>query len=293
MKRIVLLLCMSICLCPHLLWPKTCTVKGEYVYLASPSQSVDEAKRIANERARIQALANEFGTVISQSISTAVMEGGSTGSQFQATSQSDVRGEWIADTREPEFNIQFTDGVLRVEVTVEGKARDRSESNIDLNVKLLRNGTDSHCESSRFSNGDDMFLMFRSPVKGYLVVYLLDQASATCYCLLPYRNSDGRAKEVKADRDYILFSPAHADEKELPVLDEYTMTCGGDAPEINELYVVFSPVEFIKPSADTISDTLPSTLSVKEFHKWLGKLKNRDEKVKCVSLPLTVVPSES
>ena len=102
---------MSICLCPHLLWSKTCTVKGEYVYLASPSQSVDEAKRIATERARIQALANEFGTVISQSISTAVMEGGSTGSQFQATSQSDVRGEWIADTREPEFNIQFTDGV--------------------------------------------------------------------------------------------------------------------------------------------------------------------------------------
>lgn len=295
MKRSVLLaLMMAASLCQLTMWSRTCTVSGEYVYMASPSQSVDEAKRIAVERARIQALANEFGTVISQSISTAVMEGsGSAGSQFQATSQSDVRGEWIADTREPEFDIQFTDGMLRVYVTVEGKARDRSEAMIDLKVKLLRNCTDSQCESSRFAGGDDMYLMLRSPVKGYLAVYLLDQASSTCYCLLPYRNSDGRAKEIKPDREYILFSPRHADEKELAVIDEYTMTCSGDTPEINELYVVFSPVEFAKPSADASDDRLPLTLTMKDFHKWLGKLKNRDDKVTCVSIPLTVVPADS
>lgn len=65
--------------------------------------------------------------------------------------------------------------MLVVEVYVNGKAREKNGAGVEFDAKVLRNGTDLKFESLDFQNGDDLYLYFKSPVDGYLVVYLLPQ----------------------------------------------------------------------------------------------------------------------
>ena len=83
---------------------KTKKVCGEYIYYAPSTQSLEDAKYTALERAKLQALADEFGTVITQSNSTVMtMENGKTDSRFFSLSGSEVKGEWIENL----FNSDF------------------------------------------------------------------------------------------------------------------------------------------------------------------------------------------
>ena len=45
---------------------KVKTVEGEYTYHAPENVTIEQARRIALERAKIQALADEFGTIVQQ-----------------------------------------------------------------------------------------------------------------------------------------------------------------------------------------------------------------------------------
>ena len=54
-------------------------VEGEYTYYAPENVTIEEAKRIAIDRAKIQALADAFGTIVSQTNTTRI-ENGTNGS---------------------------------------------------------------------------------------------------------------------------------------------------------------------------------------------------------------------
>lgn len=87
---------------------KAITVKGEYLYQLPENVSLEEGKRIALERAKIQALADAFGTVVSQRNSTVVENtNGQSSVDFLSLGGSDVRGEWIETVGEPLFQIFF------------------------------------------------------------------------------------------------------------------------------------------------------------------------------------------
>ena len=47
-------------------------VSVTYTYYASETMSIEEAKRVALDRAKIQAIADEFGTVVSQNTTTVI-----------------------------------------------------------------------------------------------------------------------------------------------------------------------------------------------------------------------------
>ena len=47
-------------------------VCAEYVYMAPGNLSLDEAKKIALDRARLKAIADEFGTLVAQNNATMV-----------------------------------------------------------------------------------------------------------------------------------------------------------------------------------------------------------------------------
>ena len=77
---------------------KVKTVECEYVYHAPENMTLENAKRTALERAQIQAIANEFGTVVSQ---TNITNLSGSGVDFQAIGMSEVKGEWIEDIDKP------------------------------------------------------------------------------------------------------------------------------------------------------------------------------------------------
>ena len=254
-------------------------VHGEYTYHVPDNVSLEEGKRTALERAKIQAIAEAFGTLVSQNNSTIVKnENGKSFVNFLSIGGSDVKGEWIETIGEPKLDIFYESNMLTIRVCIDGKAREIKTANIDFEAKLLCNGTEEKYESDEFRNGDDLYLYFKSPINGYLAVYLLDENTQQVFCLLPYKSSGEPAYKIVHDKPYIFFSCQKAEENPNEV-DEYTMTCE-HSMEQNTIYIVFSPNMFAKAFAEDGSIGLPRQLPLKEFQKWLGKCKAKDTNIK-------------
>lgn len=225
---------------------KTKKVSAEYTYFAPETMSVEEAKRTALERAKIQAIADEFGTLVSQSTSTVISnKNGETDTQFFSLGGTDVKGEWIETIGEPVYDIQFENHFLVVKCTVKGKAREIESAKIDFIAKPLRNGTTLKYESTEFKDGDDLYLYFQSPIDGYLAVYLLDEITQTVYSILPYKSERKSAVQIIGNKEYVFFSIRDAEKSDRGKVDEYTLNCSADK-EFNTLYVLFSPSEIGK-----------------------------------------------
>ena len=268
---------------------KAKTVVGTYEYHAPKNISIEEADRIALERAKIQAIADEFGTVVSQSNFTSVNNrNGQSDIDFFSLGGSEVKGEWIETIGKPEFIRSFSDdGTIIVHATVKGRIREIIHARANFQAKVLCNGTDLKFERNDFHPGDDLYLYFKSPVDGYLNVYLLDETSQMVYCLLPYRSSGAGAVKVEHDEPYVFFSKEEAKGNAAEV-DEYVMTCSR-AVERNVVYVMFSPNEFTKATLEDAKEELrPRQTDWKDYQKWAVKCRNRDKELVIEQLILTI-----
>lgn len=263
-------------------------VHGEYTYHVPGNVSVEDGKRTALERAKIQALADAFGSLVSQRNSTIVKnENGQSSVDFLSIGESDVKGEWIETIGEPKFDIFYESDMLTIKVCIDGKARRIKNVDIDFEAKILRNGTEEKFESDEFRNGDDLYLYFKSPINGYLAVYLLDENTQQVFCLLPYKKSGEPAYRIIHDNPYVFFSCQKAEENPNEI-DEYTMTCE-HSMEQNIIYIIFSPNMFAKALAEDENVGLPRQLSLKEFQKWLGKCKAKDSGFQNRSLTIKIM----
>lgn len=257
------------------------TISGEYMYYAPKNVSFEVAERIAIERARIKALAEKYGTSIQSTTATAIKSRGeSTDVDISALAFSEVKGEWLKDTRTPEVVfLGYEQNMLLFRARVWGQTR-AIATTVDFEVQILRNGTDPKFRSDSFYVGDDLYLYFRTPVAGYLAVYLIDDLD-TAYCLLPYSRDPSGVVKVKNNRDYVFFSTQCADEQMAPYVDELYVT-SEKAIAYNQIYVVFSPVEFSKANdvqRRSGKFLLPRETSLKEFQQWLAKGRVRDTKM--------------
>lgn len=262
-------------------------VRAEYIYHAPENISLEEAKRIALERAKIQAIADEFGTIVSQSNTTMVSNrNGESSTDFFSLGGSEVKGEWIETIGEPSYDINYEQGMLVVKAIVSGRIREIVSAQIDIKAEVLCNGTDLKFARTDFKNGDDLYLYFQSPIDGYLAVYLLDEVSQMVYCLLPYKSSSEAVTSIEHDKPYIFFSAKHAGDKG-HLVDEYTMTCNRSV-ERNTIYVVFSPNEFAKANSNNVEELLPQELPFEEFQKWLVKGRNRDKEMTLTNIQISI-----
>ena len=285
MKRILVIVLTLFSL--SVLAQKTKTVEGEYTYYAPENISLEDALRIALERAQIQALADEFGTIVSQTdISRIENNNGKTDVNFLSLGGTEVKGEWIETIGEPIYNRRFEDNMLVVTCRVKGKAREIVSAQIDFTAKVLRNGTEDKFESDRFRSGDELYLLFQSPVKGCHAVYLVD-ADGQAFCLLPYRNQTEGIYPILANQRYLFFNERSAPREERPMVDEYVMTTERSS-EHNQIYIIFSPNQFVKATDGSITDGLPRQLSSDDFNKWLAKCRKYDKDMNLKMIPITI-----
>ena len=269
-------------------------VEGEYTYYTPSDVSLETAKATAIEQARIQALANTFGTLVEQTLLTHQQnDNGKSSINMFALGESTVKGEWLKDTRDPETIITYEDSFLIVYARVWGMAREIVSVPIDISVKVLKNGTLDRFEDDWFRDGDDIYLSFQSPSKGYLAVYLADD-KGDAYCFLPYAGDTDGMFEVKANKPYILFSSNHVEKGE--ACDEYVLTCDKEL-ERNLLYVIFSPNPFVKANDNAIPVKvkvgvdeldLPRHLKYQDFQRWLLKNRRMDNKMQVVVKPIEI-----
>lgn len=260
-------------------------VSGTYIYYGDPNMSVKEVRAAAIENARVQALAKEFGTIITQStLQQENLKDGKEHSSFMLLNAAEVKGEWLEDLKKPEvLREELVDGTLVVEARVFGRARAISNEAIEFETLTLRNGTEKRFADTNFKEGDDLFLYFQAPSDGYVAVYLVDEQQNT-FCLLPYGGDNDGQQPVEHGKEYVFFSPQHQYDIPKSEIDEVTMTCEDERFERNLLYVIYSPNSFAKPvdkKGKQISKKLelPRQLSFKEFSQWMSKCSTRDKKM--------------
>ena len=254
------------------------TVHGEYTYYGSKTESRADCERAALNGARAKALAEKFGTVVTQDTyqRDVVTERGES-TYFSMLNESALKGEWIADIKEPVFSYELdSDGFYIVTCKVSGKAKEISNDAVDFAASVLRNGTRTVNADTRFKSGDDMYLYLKSPVDGYVAAFLVDGKNDV-YSLLPYSNHSSGEVKVRHNKEYVFFHAASG-EPEHGEVDELVMTAEDDI-EHNQLYVVFSPQPFSKVVDNYAGDNLPRMLSYDDFNKWLVKCRKHDSRM--------------
>lgn len=267
------------------------TVDGEYTYVVPESVDLEKAKNIALERVKIQLIADEFGTVVSQSNSTLVKnENGKSNIDFMSIGGSEVKGEWIETIGNPIFKTEINGEQLIVKVWIKGKIREIVSSHIDFDFHILRNGTDDKFDDDTFYGGDDLFLSFMSPLSGYIAVYLIDN-DGNAFCLLPYQNQEEGNVYVKANERYVFFSAKWASPDLRQYVDEYTMTCT-HTQELNQIYIIFSSNSFVKALDSKKQENLPRELPNKEFQRWLSQKRVKDPAMVFKAKNLTIIKNE-
>jgi hypothetical protein len=263
------------------------TLEKTYIYYAPQTESLEQAKRTAVNRAKVEALRERFGSIVSgASAMSLITKNHITQSKFVSlSSEGEVNGEWIADIETPKVKTTLGEMGLIVEATVKGKARELPSNAIDFSAKILRNTPDARYESSEFMVGDYIFAHFMSSVDGYLAVYLLD--GETAYCLLPYdRNKEGKF-HINHGEEYILFNFDNYSEDEDPMeIKQYRASVEGQQQDLNQIYFIFSPNEFTKAldkySKDEkgkVVSSLPRNLSWEDFQKWIIRVRRNDNQM--------------
>ena len=174
---------------------------GEYKYIVPENVSLAEAKAIAIERARLTAIANEFGTTVSQTnLATTHIENGTTRNDFLSLGETEVKGDWLGDTKEPEIRPVYENNQLVIYASVCGKVRELKTAEVELRMQIMSNGI----ETERFKNNDKVAIRFKSPVNGYVAIFVRDDNAGIVSCMLPYENENGKARVVKNSKESVL-----------------------------------------------------------------------------------------
>ncbi|MBQ9254449.1 MAG: DUF4384 domain-containing protein [Bacteroidales bacterium] len=261
---------------------KIVDVCGEYTYYYPSTVSPEQAKQTAINRARIEGLIKEFNQTVYQTNTTVITsnKNGESSSDFISIGGSNVQGEWIEDTKEPQVSFYTKDNMFICIAKVCGKAK-KITNTTEFTSKVLCNGTDGRYESNKFRAGDYLYLSFLSASDGWLCVYLLDREAQEVFCLLPYRNSPNGTIKIKHDTLYLFFDPQDSNQPDYDYIEgNLYITCTKEI-EYNEVYVIFSPNNFSKANGSKIKgEYLPRQLSFKDFQKWLISCQTKDRDIK-------------
>ncbi len=262
------------------------TIEGEYTLIGDGRLSPSECKRIAAENARISALKNQFGTIVSQDlIQSDIMHNNSQQSNFFSLTSSEVKGEWISDIGEPEFKTTLdANDNLVVTCKIKGKAKKITNQAAEFEALILRNSTDKRNASTDFKDGDDLYLYFSAPINGYLSAYLADE-SGEVFCLLPYSSSDVDEIRTKKGFDYIFFDAQRG--SDFGTIDELCLRAP-EHDEFNKIYVIFSPINFSPAPVKFKVAGAPPSIDSDSFNSWLLKARRNDPKMGVKSMNISI-----
>lgn len=250
-------------------------------YVMSDSETVRQAEVNAVKQAQLEMIARHFGTMVGATTALTISE---TVSSI-TYGETEVRGVWLEDTAPPVITKQVQNDHFILEVTVSGRIREFASTPIDLKCDVMKNGTDNRYASTDFNHGDRLYLSFKTPVEGYLAVYLGDRE--TVNCLFPYNGLSAETMKVKAGEDYILFSRANSGDFDPFAVQEYPLGCSpGNDMEMVRLYVIFSPNKFAK--ANDSAEGRLRTLPFEEFHTWMSKIRRSDSDINLLQFDITI-----
>ncbi|MCM1336147.1 MAG: DUF4384 domain-containing protein [Candidatus Amulumruptor caecigallinarius] len=292
MLRFAVIMLMLWGMCVHVSARQTQSVTSEYLYQIPEDVSPEQAKAIALERAKIQAIADAYGTTVTQTSTTGVViDNGVTSTRFTSVGGSELKGEWLMTDSEPTYEFMTEGASLAVRVRVRGTIAPLLTHKVPAVVRTFSNGIEPSNQTADFTDGDALFMSFNAPADGYLAVYLLDD-TGSAYCLLPYQRQSEGTFATKANRDYVLFHRDYAAGGDAEAVDELVMSAEARR-ENNILVTIFSPNKFYKAPDSKSREELPRCLSHEEFERWLGSVRKRDADVSVTESMISVTPRQA
>ncbi len=263
-------------------------VTGTYTYYGHPGMSMIEAKEKALEGAQNEALRSAFGTLVSQDVvQTNEIVNDKEKMAFLSSTQSTVRGEWIATTGTPTYEERFEDGVPVVTCKVSGRGRKLSNKAPELLANAL-SAPDKRAVNSEFEDAQDIFVYLKSPERDVFVMVCLEDEDGMVYKMFPFENTPAQAT-LKKGYDYILFDKDRpgGDLGEMPGDGLFITT---DKLALNRLYIVYSPNYFRKGSWNYLEEANLDTMNTKDFNKLMIELRRADEEMGMKVINLSVKP---
>lgn len=257
-------------------------VEGEYTYYIPYNIARDKAEQTVMQRAMVSALAKEFGTVVSET-SQLDMKSSKEGENvdFWSSASTLVRGEWIETIGNPEFTPSIENGNFVISCRIKGRAREISTSQAELEIHIMTNPSDPNSETSSFMDGDKLILQFTSPIDGFLTVYL-EGEDGRVMRLLPYTDESIPTTKIKANKRYCFFTTSDGTAEQYNLYTDKTI-------ERNNIFIVFSPNEYVKPIDYSTKDGMDlRSLSSQAFRDWVTKLRSADSKLQFIIKPITI-----
>lgn len=262
-------------------------VSAEYTYHVPETITPAQAKQIAIERARVEAIASEFGTIVAHTSSVNISNvNGKSDVAVKSIGTNDVKGVWIGDIEEPKLSATVTaDGNLVYTVKVHGKARARNTAEINLDVAILHHHTEGNVfkyyPNNRNKNRDeeDFSVKFKAAANGFVSVFVLDDNNDIAFCLLPDEKGNGFAVPVEKSKEYHLLEPQDSSE-------ETTYFTTDKSSETDRVFVIYSTKQFSMPLTN-MGEYTPQ-LSIKSFESWLHNNLAKDEMMTVVQKSVTI-----
>lgn len=254
---------------------KVKTESGTAQLKIEKTMSKEAALLKVEELAKINAIENAFNTYVEQEANVTVISGKS---DFRIIGTTKVKGEWIEtlekklseDTRE-EVGQYGKEKTIWITCTIKGRIKEATpKASVEFTTLSCPK---LNCRSTTFVSGEQLYLQFKSPLDGYLSIFIDD--GNTVNRLLPYSSSENSSSvKVKADKNYIFFAK-NDDNPEFGSPDEvelYTLKY----KEYNTLYIIFSEVNYFKPilNKEKFADNgylLPKSLIKTRFEEWISK----------------------
>lgn len=258
--------------------------------------SFAQACREGLTKARNEAIDNVFHSNVGSGTEIEIRnENGSSDISLRSIVRSTVRGIWLGDVDKPKYERKISeDGRDFLDITVKGKVRELVTAGVPLEVLPLRVKPDKQLGTNKFRHGDDFFLYFKSPIDGYLTVFLFDTTTDEVCYMLPYHSSGTGSYRINHNEEYIFFSPETAKANDGDI-DELVMTCSKrGVEEYDELYIVFSPNKYSKANSNIGQQKidegliLPERMDYMGFNSWLMKYQQKDEDMQVIRIPVQI-----
>lgn len=247
-------------------------VHGQYTYYVPENDDITlkDAKHKVIELAKADAIKKAFGEYITSDIISGMSENGEDSlSYFWENTVAMAKGDWLSDTHEPKISVEWIDNMLVFNAEVWGKAREKKQSNIDLQWEIQKDINGRKIAATDFENGERILVTLKSPAEGYVAVYLIEGDDQTS-CLLPYPKDASGKVRIKNGKEYTFF-----DKTVDPLAVNYRMKT--EMPlEHNEVVIIYSPNPFAKCNDITGDARHPNSLSTADFQKWLLKCQRND-----------------
>lgn len=266
--------------------PREARVKGTETIPVEKNMTMEQAEQLCIDMAKVAAIEAEFGRVIFQGNSTYI-ENVNTGKKVESDvrlvsiGNSFVNAEIIRmDEPQCEF-LQDDKGQFWVKCNVKGHAREILQPPIEFIATPL-DCPEPRCKELDFYTDQRFYMHFKTPVDGYLSIYLADGDHA--YCLLPCNGISGSTFQVNADEDYILFT-----EQEFLLYTEKEF-------ESDRLFLIFSENDYNKDiiekgesfTVDGEEFIMPDNLKVESFQQWLSKLRSKRTDIQVKMVDVTI-----